>query len=301
MPALQMPSLPQNLTWFRNLRWPSQAVLIDWLVVIALGVLGHELQRLPPYRQRVEDWLQDPSLSYPMHYPPTVSITGLWRLTFYLPIALIVLVGGLRTSIHEIHHGVLSFCASFYVQDLVVSMVKNLVGRFRPDFLDRCKYDLIRHMCTGNPDIVDEGRRSFPSGHASSAFCCGVFLFLFFAGKNRTFAGVPFPTHGITQSKLLRACLAGWPLLLAAYIAISRWEDHAHHPSDILVGSLTGGFIATVGYLMWWPSPFHASNFIVMATPRPMYGGELQTDILSHNDANEPDSERVPLLGEQQV
>lgn len=38
------------------------------------------------------------------------------------------------------------------------------VGRLRPDFLDRCAYDLVEKACTGPLELVKDGRRSFPSG-----------------------------------------------------------------------------------------------------------------------------------------
>lgn len=44
------------------------------------------------------------------------------------------------------------------------SFVKSYVGRLRPDFLARCQYDEIARACTGTLELVDEGRRSFPSG-----------------------------------------------------------------------------------------------------------------------------------------
>lgn len=105
--------------------------------------------------------------------------------------------------------------------------VKLRVGRFRPDFFDRCKYDAVLKACTGNASVILEGRRSFPSGHSSSAFFGCVFLLLFLAGKNRCFAySATFPTSGILQSRLLRLIIAIAPLFLSTYVAVSRWEDH---------------------------------------------------------------------------
>ena len=54
------------------------------------------------------------------------------------------------------------------------------VGGLRPDFVARCQPDLSANnsneiLCRGKPSLVDEGRRSFPSGHASSNFSLYIF------------------------------------------------------------------------------------------------------------------------------
>lgn len=105
--------------------------------------------------------------------------------------------------------------------------IKGRVGRFRPDFFSRCQWDATREICTGIPAVIQEGRRSFPSGHSSSAFFGCVFLVLFLAGKNRAFTfSSTWPQSGILYSRYLRLGVAVWPLFLCFYIAISRWEDH---------------------------------------------------------------------------
>ncbi|KAL0251161.1 hypothetical protein GEMRC1_000374 [Eukaryota sp. GEM-RC1] len=56
----------------------------------------------------------------------------------------------------------------------VIHFFKALVGSLRPDFLSRCA--LVDGVCTGAALLIRQGRLSFPSGHAGSAFHFASFL-----------------------------------------------------------------------------------------------------------------------------
>ena len=118
-----------------------------------------------------------------------------------------------------------------------------ILGRLRPDFLDRCQWDPLRHECTGfvgglfstessltkhrNVDKILDGRRSFPSGHSSTAFVGMTFTVLFLAGKTAglCFNVSPSPVSFL-RSRLARLYLVLSPFAFSTWVAITRIEDY---------------------------------------------------------------------------
>ena len=86
----------------------------------------------------------------------------------------------------------LDFVGTGVVTGILTEVTKNLVGRYRPDWLSRCNPDIVNPVsidgfgepASDNPacdtDLSDskmnDGRKSFPSGHASTAFSLGLFV-----------------------------------------------------------------------------------------------------------------------------
>ncbi|KAM0748088.1 acid phosphatase/Vanadium-dependent haloperoxidase [Meredithblackwellia eburnea MCA 4105] len=257
-----------------HLKWLSWALLVDWLVVIILNRISVYIESTYPYKRDVRHQLGDINISWPMAVHERVpSYPLLDQLSFWLPFGILAAVGASRLSLHEVHHSILALWSSRAVMRITVEWIKNRVGRLRPDFLDRCKFDILKQDCTGLPDVIKDGRRSFPSGHSSTAFQGLFILTLFIAGKNGAFAySAPFPRSSFHQSKLLRFSIAVAPLFLAVWIAITRLEDHRHHVEDVIAGSTIGILSALAGYLIYFPNPFDSNEIAVMDKPRTVYG-----------------------------
>lgn len=125
------------------------------------------------------------------------------------------------------------------------------MGRLRPDFLSRCapdpKYLPSSVICTGAPKLVAEGRRSFPSGHSSSAFGGMGFISLLLTDIFFVFDG---------SGRIYKFLIFLIPLLTASLVSISRIVDYRHHWDDVLVGSLIGCLSAATGYYYFYPLLF---------------------------------------------
>lgn len=155
---------------------------------------------------------------------------------------------------HEVTY--LSFGISIVLTAFITDIVKNAVGRPRPDLISRCQPSpdvkpnvLVTVESCSAPEgfVLHDGWRSFPSGHSSSAFAGLGFLAIFFAGQLHVFR---YAAGGRDLSRAL-LCLA--PLLGAAMIAISRCEDYRHDVYDVCAGSALGMVVAYWSYRRHWP------------------------------------------------
>lgn len=98
-------------------------------------------------------------------------------------------------------------------------------GRYPPSY---CR--LIQRR---NAYQILDGRKSFPSGHSSTAFVGMTFIALFLAGKTAALCFNFTPSRGaFLRSRFARLCLVLLPLVFAAWVAITRVEDYVRQSSD---------------------------------------------------------------------
>lgn len=158
-----------------------------------------------------------------------------------------------RAGWHKGHVTILGLFISLILTSFLTDVVKNAVGRPRPDLIARCKpqdgtptHALVTiDVCTETDHhVLHDGWRSFPSGHSSFAFSGLGFMALFLAGQLSVFR---------PRTDLARVLIALAPLIGALLIAISRLEDYRHDVYDVTVGSTIGMTIAHITYRRYYP------------------------------------------------
>ncbi|KAE9555218.1 hypothetical protein FO519_001568 [Halicephalobus sp. NKZ332] len=139
------------------------------------------------------------------------------------------------------------FLIAYVITYSLTSVSKLTVGRLRPRFLDVCRPNIDIEACSTqliyisdyectneNEGLVLDGRRSFFSGHSSQSMVAGIFCVLYvyarLSGVIYSEAAVPLIQFGLISSSLF----VGW----------SRYVDHSHHWSDIIVGQFVGAIVA---------------------------------------------------------
>ncbi len=136
----------------------------------------------------------------------------------------------------------------------LTDVLKDAIGRPRPDLISRCqpapstpRDELVEIDVCRQSDRhrLNDGWRSFPSGHSSLAFTALGWLGFFVASQTRVLR---------PRASLIEVILTLAPFLGAAFIAISRLEDYRHGPLDVLAGSLLGFTVAHFNWRRYYPS-----------------------------------------------
>ncbi|RKP01554.1 hypothetical protein CXG81DRAFT_18661 [Caulochytrium protostelioides] len=177
-------------------------------------------------------------------------------------------VAGLPSYLLQFNSVLLGAALALIGSQCVTAVLKHWASRLRPDFLARCAWDAARQQCTGDPATVRDGRRSWPSGHASASFATMVFIAAWVAGKTGVWwslaseraraadrrAGTAFARDGqaAVHGRVWTLVLAVLPLLLCSWIAITRTTDYRHFPSDVASGAVIGAVSAGVAYRLYF-------------------------------------------------
>ena len=187
-------------------------------------------------------------------------------LGIFIPLAIILLVARTHGNALETRRAAAGLCLAVALGFAVTNFIKNGVGAFRPDFVARCWPDgEITWASHGVPDCrptrprdVMEGRKSFPSGHASMSFSGLSYASAYAAARLGVFSTArEGPVVGVGAA---RAAAAWAPLALAAAVSISRTQDYWHHLEDVAWGGIIGISCAGVAWAQNDPSRRRAAK-----------------------------------------
>lgn len=160
----------------------------------------------------------------------------------------------------EAHIALPMYCWAVGLTELLTELLKNYVGRLRPQLYEACGWDEANHTCTWDPArmpdpalVPDEEHHSFPSGHSSLTTCAGLMLTMYALGVLPAVQ----PRHRLGQQCVGRLLtpLALMPTALAMFVAASRVRDNWHFPSDVIAGIVLGGACSVVVYQRYLAVP----------------------------------------------
>ncbi|KAL6453963.1 LPP3 putative lipid phosphate phosphatase 3 [Candida maltosa Xu316] len=241
--------------------------VFDFLFYSIVLILSATLGRTLPPRYH-EFSLYDISLRF-TYFPENTIIVPVWLLVLVsagIPLLQFFLFSFLlsfpiRRRVWDFFAGCLCLLGAMATQLLATVLLKNIIGLPRPDFIDRCEpmyqnipITQLSHagICT-QPDwsLVQEGFRTFPSGHSSTAFTGLTIASLNISARLQTFD---------SRNNSFKVFLTLLPIFLAAMIASTRVSDNRHFLRDIIAGSILGTFVGASFYFQYHPSIFHLAN-----------------------------------------
>jgi len=186
----------------------------------------------------------------------------------------------------EFNAGWMGLGLSFALAFFITSGIKNLIGKPRPDLLARCQPDLndiAAHVVGGygqdisqrwtlvsssictqtDTKLLNEGFRSFLSGHSSMSWSGLLYLSLWLASKFNML--IPYLGHSAPKRNdednteqdsrdraaappVFGAIIVLIPICLAFWICSTRYVDFKHQGIDIFSGSVLGIITSWVGF-----------------------------------------------------
>ncbi|KAH7026546.1 PAP2 superfamily-domain-containing protein [Microdochium trichocladiopsis] len=222
--------------------------VFDWIILVAVGVVGLILGDVTPNKRPFSLQDPNISFPFTQKETVNsfwlMMCNSVFPVIIILIVALIFVPGSTvpegtpkklvwKRKLWELHTGWLGLALSLICAWIITQGMKNLFGKPRPDLLVRCQADIANwadHLagynnpptdgyhgqlvkatiCTNSDKhILDDGFRSYPSGHSSSAAAGLIYLSLFLASK---FAlTIPFVLPEAAASNATSASATAFP------------------------------------------------------------------------------------------
>ncbi|XP_034484877.1 phospholipid phosphatase 5 isoform X2 [Drosophila innubila] len=275
--------------------------VVDVVLRIVIVLVFFKLETMTAFKREIhaeELWLyKNP------RRPDYIKGGDLLFLVIAVPLALTIIFYAFTRNRRDFWAASWAWTLAVCTNAIPTSMLKITVGRPRPDYFYRCFPDgimvlnetanalgssILDFNCTGRLSEINEGRKSFPSGHSSFAFASFGFVAYYVGAKLHA-----FDARGRGQA--WRLCIAVVPLIVAALVAVSRTCDYHHHWQDVTVGALIGLFTGYFSYRQYYPSIFSTDA----GTPFVRWPRNKRSQ-LEVKDVAGGDVLRRPLLGKQQ-
>lgn len=242
------------------LRWRFTDVVLVLILIVAYSATYY----IQPFERQF--YINDLTISHPFAEVERVSNTYLFLYAVWVPGMLITVLSLIFTKpknkVYNTYIALLGLGISVLSTSVLTDVLKNFIGRHRPDFLSRCipkegtpenVLVFAKDVCTTkNLERLRDGFRTTPSGHSSLSFAGLYYLSLWLAGQLVI-------TNEYVGS--WRSVVSFLPSLGAALIALSRTEDYRHHFVDILIGSIIGITIGYISYFRLFPEISHAKSY----------------------------------------
>ncbi|KAJ5732222.1 Phosphatidic acid phosphatase type 2/haloperoxidase [Penicillium malachiteum] len=248
-PMLQRAGLGGAFARFYQRTYAGDYIALGFLVTIWILI---QLFVTPFHRMFS---LDNKSIQYPMAAHERVPLIFSVIYSGLIPFGIILAWSAItRPGVQQTQATVLGLLVSLILTSVVTDIIKNAVGRPRPDLLARCKPGrgtpdnvlLLWTICKQtNLALLHEGWRSFPSGHSSFSFAGMGYFTLFLSGQMHVFR---------PRTDLGRCLIAFFPLLCALLVALSRLADYRHDVYDVTCGGLLGMLVAWFSYRRYYPA-----------------------------------------------
>lgn len=235
--------------------------LWDWLLALVLIVINFTVPGIViPAVERMyfED---DPAFRYPPT-PSWLSERQKFPVEFGVPLLVVALIQLHSKSLIDWHHFALALVEAFAIESTFKKWM-NLVGKQRPDWFAR--------LASGDAAKIEDGRTSYPSGHAAETFMSFGLLTFYLLAKLKLFTAQ-------SQGHFFKVMVCLLPLGFAAFITMSRVAAYKHDFADVNAGIMIGLWSGILAYLVNYQSPFdHSTAAVPRARKLPPMPSWLKT------------------------